>query len=642
MMRTISEGYLPWLPPQPETVRAIIRGLSDLSADGQLDALAALTRTDLDSNHIAKVDTRLRALQDAARPLARFRLAILATGTFDFTVPALRVAAFRHGVRLETYLPGYGQTAAEVLNPNSGLHAFQADGVLLAETAAGLGLAAPIVDPGEADAAVERAAQSVAALVERLQAAGVGTVLLQTLPPPLAGWSGHADARLPGAPAAMIQRLNGRLADLAASHQAVLFDVAALAGRVGLDRWYDPRLTYRAKVPFNLTYLPLYADHVARLLRAVRGLSAKCLVLDLDNTCWGGVVGDDGLNGIRIGQGSAEGEAHLALQTYALHLKQRGIVLAVCSKNDEAIARQPFEHLPDMALRLDDIAVFVANWTDKATNLQRIATTLNIGVDALVFVDDNPAERARVRQMLPAVNVVELADDPADYVPLLAGSGYFETLTLTADDMQRADQYRANAARAAALETIGDYDAYLRSLAMECAVAPFDETGRARITQLINKTNQFNLTTRRYTEAEVTRMEQDPDTLTFQVRLKDTFGDNGMIAVLILRPFEDAYLCDTWLMSCRVLERRVEQAVLAVAVAALKEKGVARLYADYRPTAKNGLVRELLPSLGFAPVGPIEDDGTRYVLDLDRHVRPDLPMTLTLAPSLQSAWREAA
>jgi len=353
------------------------------------------------------------------------------------------------------------------------------------------------------------------------------------------------DRRAPGSPAAQVAAVNAAMADLCDSHAAVLFDVDALAALVGRDAWCDIGLWHRAKQPVALEFVPLYAEKFAQLLRALRGRAGKCLVLDLDNTCWGGIIGDDGLEGIAIGHGSAAGEAHLALQHYALDLKARGVVLAVCSKNEEAAARLPFEKHPDMALRLDDIAVFVANWTDKASNLAHIAKVLNIGVDALVFLDDNPAERA-----------------------------------LSADDAQRAEQYRANAQRAVAMETIGDYDAYLRSLDMVCTLAPFDRTGRTRIAQLINKSNQFNLTTRRYTEADVAAMETDPDIFALQVRLTDKFGDNGMISVVVFRKGPRDWVCDTWLMSCRVLKRRVEEAVLAAVAYAARAEGAQRLVGE--------------------------------------------------------------
>ena len=285
-----------------------------------------------------------------------------------------------------------------------------------------------------------------------------------------------------------------------------------------------------------------------------------------------------------------------------------------------------------MALRLDDFGVFAANWNDKASNLAYIAKTLNIGTDALVFLDDNPAERARVRQMLPEVAVPELTEDPSTFPSMLAQGGYFETVSLTADDLQRAEQYRANAARKVSLETIGDYDSYLRSLEMLCDLRPFDEVGRSRISQLINKSNQFNLTTRRYTESEVQAFQDDPQIFDMQVRLVDRFGDNGMISVIIFRKEPQQWICDTWLMSCRVLGRRVEEAVLAVVAVAAKQAGAKTLVGEYLPSKKNMMVAEHFGKLGFRKIDDIGDGGTRWSMDLDDYPVPELPMKLTGLP----------
>lgn len=631
-MVDVANGRLSWLTPAPDDFRGRLKDIRAGTAPAA--ALGALAAHDLDIDRLMALDKAVRVVGPGETGAVPLRLALLSEATTDYAAPAIRATGLRHGFAIETYLPDYGQAMSEALAPASGLHAFGAEMALVAETAESLGLMRAAVDPEAGRAAVAAATAKLTTLVEALQGAGIRTVILQTLPLPAEPWAGHLDRRAPGAPAAQIAAVNAAMADLCESHAALLFDADALAALVGRAAWSDAGLWHRAKVPFALEFVPLYAEKLVQLLRALRGRGSKCLVLDLDNTCWGGVIGDDGLEGIRIGQGSGEGEAFLALQQYALSLKARGVVLAVCSKNDEANARLPFEAHPDMALGLDDIAVFVANWTDKASNLAHIAKVLNIGVDALVFLDDNPAERARVRQELPQVAVPEVGDDPAGYPAALAHGGYFETVGLSSDDAARAEQYRANAQRNVALETLGNYDDYLRSLDMVCTVAPFDAVGRTRIAQLINKSNQFNLTTRRYSEAEVAAMEADPQTVTMQVRLVDRFGDNGMISVAIFRPGDHdgrpAWICDTWLMSCRVLKRRVEEAVLDTAVRAARAAGAEVIVGDYLPSAKNAMVAEHFPTLGFAPAGPVpgQAEGRRFVLDLDHHAPPDLPMAL--------------
>jgi FkbH-like protein len=388
--------------------------------------------------------------------------------------------------------------------------------------------------------------------------------------------------------------------------------------RDGLSAWYDPAQWHRAKQEVHPSVSHVYGDLVARVIAARLGRSSKCLVLDLDNTLWGGVIGDDGLHGIVLGQGSVTGEAHVALQTYAKALSRRGVILAVCSKNDEANALEPFERHSEMILRRADIACFVANWQDKATNLREIARRLNIGVDALTFVDDNPFERNIVRRELPMVNVPELPEDAADYVNCIADAGYFEAIAVTADDLKRSEQYQANLQRESAMAET-DMAGYLKSLNMELRWRPFDRIGLQRIVQLINKSNQFNLTTRRYTDAEAETLIDADATLALQLRLVDNFGDNGMIAVVIGRPAGDGVIeIDTWLMSCRVLGRQVEEATLNLVVAEAKRLGAQALRGVYKPTAKNGMVADHYRKLGFEPDGG-EGGETTWRLSLDHY-----------------------
>jgi FkbH-like protein len=349
-------------------------------------------------------------------------------------------------------------------------------------------------------------------------------------------------------------------------------------------------------------------------------------VLDLDNTLWGGVIGDDGLDGIVLGNGSAKGEAFLAVQRFALALHGRGVVLAVSSKNQDEIARLPFRSHAEMLLKESDISVFQANWQDKASNLRVIAEKLNIGTDALVLLDDNPAERALVRREMPEVAVPEVSADPTDYPRLLAWAGYFDAVSLSREDAERGRYYEQNARRAELASSATDMDGYLASLDMEMTVSPFGPQGRSRIHQLINKTNQFNLTTRRYSEHQVEAFEIDPQALTFQIRLRDSFGDNGMISVVIGVADGETLEIDTWLMSCRVLNRGVETAVLGVLAAAARARGFSALRGVYAATAKNGLVRAHYQRLGFTRSGGDEERSV-WVLplggfaDTSKHIR---------------------
>jgi FkbH-like protein len=442
--------------------------------------------------------------------------------------------------------------------------------------------------------------------------------IFQTFAPPAETLFGSLDCVLPGTLRRLIDSVNRELAEFVLGTGDVLLDVAGLAETVGLANWHDPQFWNMAKLAFSRQLIPLYADHVARTIAAIRGKSRRVLILDLDNTVWGGVIGDDGLDGIKIAQGDATGEAHLAVQQLALDLRQRGIVLAVSSKNTDEIARGPFEKHPEMLLRLDHIAVFQANWNDKATNIQAIAEELSLGLDAMVFLDDNPVERGLVRKLLPQVAVPELPQEPAYYARTLAAAGYFEAVALAAEDLKRAGFYQDNARRVQLQKQVGGVDAYLKSLDMTIIFQPFDATGRARIVQLINKSNQYNLTTRRYTDPKAAAAQDDPDVFTLQVRLTDTFSDNGMISVVICRPgAPGVWDIDTWLMSCRVLGRMVEHMVLREILEHARAAGIRTLAGVYKPTDRNKLVIDHYSKLGFTKVAEEESGLTRWELAVD-------------------------
>jgi FkbH-like protein len=327
------------------------------------------------------------------------------------------------------------------------------------------------------------------------------------------------------------------------------------------------------------------------------------LVLDLDNTLWGGVVGEDGLAGIRLGAGSPEGEAYVAFQEYVLALKRKGVVLAVCSKNDEADALEPFERHPEMRIRRQDLAALVADWRTKSECIRAIARGLGVGLDSVVFVDDNPVERQGVRELLPEVDVVTLPEEPALYARALSRYLYFETSALTAEDAGRTAQYRARAELQATESAAGSVEEFYRGLRMEAVVAPFDELSLPRIAQLIGKTNQFNLTTRRHGLPQLEAFVRDPSCVHLYLRLRDRFADHGLVGVLIALGDADALEIESWLMSCRVIGRTADAEMLAHLSRIALERGYRLLRGTYVPTAKNGLVKELYGNFGFTPAG---------------------------------------
>ena len=600
------------------------KGLSGAAALGALRDLAGAR---LSFVQVGKLDRAISQAveKDGGRAgLSTIRLALIGSATTSHLAPAIRVAALRRGLLVEVYEGNYGMYMHELSDPGSALHAFKPDALLIALDAHHLADA-----PGSS-------AESALSLMEQCWDLAAGhlqcAVLQQTVLPVFPPYLGNNEQRLAESPANIVDEVNAALRKRADAADVHLLTLDSFCRAEGVSAWYEPALWYKSKHEVHPRASVVYGDQVARQLAALRGLSSKCLVLDLDNTLWGGVIGDDGLEGIVLGQGSAVGEAHLHFQRYCAALASRGVILAVCSKNDEVNARLPFTKHTEMVLRESHIACFVANWQDKASNLRQIATTLNIGIDSLVFADDNPAERALIRKELPLVQVPELPEDPALYADIIAKAGYFEGLRVTSEDKERRQQYQANSERARMREQVTDVEGYLKSLGMELMVEPFSEAGLARTTQLINKTNQFNLTTRRYTETEVRALANSAEVITLQARLTDRFGDNGTIAVLIARIGADREaVIDTWLMSCRVLGRRVEEACLNVLVGACQDHGVTRLIGEYRPTEKNGMVRDLYSRLGFSG---LSSEGTsaeqRLQLELNSYQQKPVPMKVSL------------
>ena len=607
-----------WLPTSDD-FRSAARSVNEIDDPAEkLAALVALATHNLDYLQTMQVDRLLSGVgAELPAGFRRSKIALLTSGTADHLLPGIRVALLRHRDVAETYLGPYGQFRQEILDPDSGLNRFEPDFVVLAQNASELlAQADASVDLDEATAIADGYVKGIVGLWDAMRRAGQPLIVQQTLlnlDPPLFG---SLDRSLPGSPAGLLRLANQRLVQAASDNDVAILDIEGAVERQGRDFWYDTTRWLQAKIEIAPAAAPLYGDLVARIVAAKNGLSRKCLVLDLDNTLWGGVIGDDGVDGIALGEGSALGEAFLAFQRYAKRLNERGIILAVCSKNEADIAESAFREHPEMQLKREDIAAFVANWQDKATNLVQIANELNIGVDALVFADDNPAERARVRQSLPMVAVPEMPEDPAGYVDCLADAGYFEALSFTADDRQRSRQYASNAARNAAQAASESLDDYLASLDMAAEMSSFRDVDLPRIAQLINKTNQFNTTTIRRTLDEVRTLTDDPDNRTLQVRLSDRFGDSGLISAVIMRPDSNGSMdIDSWVMSCRVFGRQLEFEIANHVVAAAADAGAESVTASFLPTEKNGVIADLFERLGFSQL-EAEDDagGSRWKL----------------------------
>jgi FkbH-like protein len=635
-------SFLPWLPPLNDFSRAIRSARDIPDASERLKAVIDLAGHDRNVVQTGRLDRlasasmqQLTANGVPVNGLIPMRLAILSSHTVDHLVPSIRVGGLGRGVDLSIHVAPYGLYRQILLGRNADLANFSPQLVLLALDAEALISPLPLsATADEVNNAVAIALEDLRTLWRRTREEYGAQPIQQTLIETTPSLFGSYEGLVPASPMAIRARLNAAIRNAARNEGVLLLDAAwQMPQRIGDAELTDPLLWHHAKQLINPLFAPLYGDVLARIVAAVAGRSRKCLVLDLDNTLWGGVIGDDGTEGIKLGQGSADGEAFVAFQRYAARLAERGIILAICSKNDDAVARAAFETHPEMVLRIDDIACFTANWTDKATNLREIARRLNIGTDSLVFVDDNPAERAIIRQELPEVAVPEMPDDISLYPAIVAAAGYFEAVSLTGDDLTRNHSYAANTQRAAAREATTDMQGYLQSLEMHLIGRPIGPVDRPRAAQLINKSNQFNLTTRRRTEQELEVLLSDPVVMGYSFRLGDRFGDNGLISVVLMRPDpalpDDALLIDTWLMSCRVLGRGVEAAVLEALADLAQLRGIRTFIGEYRPTGRNGMVEMHYAKLGFVARHPMTDaanDACFWQLNLTE--KPVIPHTI--------------
>ncbi len=615
----------PWRPPLAQDWAERLADIEAILADGRAPdyvALKTLANQQLGLREQMRIERLAKKLERAALPnpaFAAVTIGLLGNRTLSYLPDPLAASGLARGLTISSVEAPYDSVASFAFSL-ADCFGRPLDALLIVLDESAFASKRPILDRTAENDALADAENLATALASAAQEKTGCRAIFATLPGALQVSS--ADLATPGTSARFRHHVNLMLAEGAMEGRWLLWDQAALASRVGLENWLDPVRYHAAKIPFSVDVCPLAADSIAAVLAAMKGKAARGLVLDLDNTLWGGVIGDDGLAGIRLGQNSPEGEAFVAFQNFILTLRDRGVVLAVCSKNTDEIAREPFRNHSEMVLKEDHVAVFQANWSDKATNIKSIAETLGLGLESLVFIDDNAAERERVRQELPLVSTIEIGEDPSFFIERITQSGLFDHLPLNQEDVSRAESYGGRAAAAEIRATIGNYDDYLTSLEMRMTIAPFDAAGRSRITQLINKSNQFNLTTKRYGEEDVRKMEGDPDLTAWQVRLEDRFAQHGMIGVVIVRADGTEWVIDTWLQSCRVLERGVEKCVMNTLFETAAQAGVKKIRSKYIPTDRNGMVSDFYSRLGFAVVDKDDDGAVTYscaVTDYEPH-----------------------
>lgn len=531
------------------------------------------------------------------------RFALLGDCATQLLATAIRGYALEMNLPLRVFEADYDQIDAQLMDTGSEFYAFAPETVLLYRCTEKL-YERFVRTPLDARAAfAETEIEKIHAEWARVQHGTKADILFFAFLPMDDGVFGSYALREGSAFPYQLLKLNYLLAEAAREAGNVrLIDLEPIRAHMGYDAFHDPKLYAIAKMPISTQALPAVASRVVDAILARKGRFHKCAIVDLDNTLWGGVIGDDGLEGIQIGE-LGQGHAFTEFQTWLKELKNRGVMLAVCSKNDEANAKEPFLRHPEMVLKLDDFSAFVANWEDKASNIRRIQKELNIGLDSMVFFDDNPFERNLVRTMLPEVEVPELPEDPAEYTVFARMQNLFDTNSYSDEDRVRTERYLAEKSRTELSAGIDNYDDYLKALGMKAVCAPFDAFHIPRIAQLTQRSNQFNLRTVRYSEQEIEEIAANPRYVTRYYTLRDRFGEHGLIAVVILEKRENELFVNEWLMSCRVLKRGMEQFIADSILRAAREAGVARVVGEYIPTPKNAMVKDLYASMGFRPLG---------------------------------------
>lgn len=546
------------------------------------------------------------------------RVAILSDASTQHIEPLLRVLFARSGVKALIHQAEFDTMETEILTEGSALYGFAPEVVILLPSTNAL--RRKYHEAKERARFGEDVVARTAMLWDALKARTKAIIVQGNFVVPYEREFGSYSLKVPDSFVSHVLSANHAMHEKARSRAHVLIaDVEGVASYIGKRSFSDEKLWTMAKSFSALEHLPFVTQSIVDVVTAAKGAQCKCVVLDLDNTLWGGIIGDDGLDGIQIGP-YGEGEPFHRFQQYLRELKRRGIILAVCSKNEHDTALRAFREHPEMVLREDDIAVFVANWDTKVDNIRRIKETLNIGFDAIAFIDDNPFERNIVRQYLPEVIVPEMPEEPSNYVRALSELNLFETTSFTDEDRQRADLYREEAQRKVLEQRFTNVGDYLASLEMQVTWKRFDAFHLPRIAQLIQRSNQFNLTTRRQSQADCEAlMNAGDDVLPYYVKLSDKFGDYGLISVIVAKSKADHLYLDTWLMSCRVLSRGVEELAMNRLVEVAKARGLSRIVGEYIPTSKNMMVKDFYGRFGFTKTKESADGTTTWTLDVERY-----------------------
>lgn len=554
----------------------------------------------------------LKEISETGKKTLKKKIAILGGSTTNDIKNCLELFLLNEGIEPEFYESEYNQYYQDIMFPNEELEAFMPDLIYVHTSNRNISQWPKVSDSVEIiEQKLEMSYQHFESLWEKMEDTYRCPVIQNNMEFPFYRMLGNKDASDYHGKVNFVGRLNERFYAYARDHENFYInDINYLSACYGVDKWADPFYWHMYKYALCVPAIPVLAANVANIVKAIYGKNKKAFVLDLDNTLWGGIVGDDGVDNLEVGQETSMGQAYSEFQNYLKEHKDMGILLNVCSKNEEENALAGLNH-PDGTLKPEDFIVIKANWEPKSRNIAQIAKELNIGADSLVFVDDNPAEREIVRQQLGVVAVPEVST-VEHYIHEVDRHGYFEVVNLSKDDLERNQMYKANAERAKIEASFENYEEYLLSLDMNAVVKPFEAVYMSRIAQLTNKSNQFNLTTKRYSQAEIEEAAADSNRVTLYGKLEDKFGDNGVVSIVIGRVEKEICHMELWVMSCRVLKRDMEFAMMDTLVHRLKERGVKEIRGYYYPTAKNAMVKNFYELQGFTQMNEDADGNTEW------------------------------
>ncbi|WP_036877797.1 HAD-IIIC family phosphatase [Xylanibacter oryzae] len=544
------------------------------------------------------------------------KLAIVGDTSTQFLATAIKGMGIDREFNIEMFEAEYNQVELQFMDHNSQLYQFNADYIIVFQSTHKLNEKYSLLQNTE----LVNLAEERLSFVRYICSNTDSKIIYYNYPEIDDSVFGSYANKVTSSFTYQVRKLNYELMRLSQEvHNLFICDLCAIQNKFGRNIMFDSTIYISTEMILSLDILPYVASRTMDIVSAAQGKIKKCLILDLDNTLWGGIIGDDGMEGIQLGHGLGIGKVFTEFQMWVKKLKDRGIIICVCSKNDEDIAKKPFEKHPDMILNLDDISVFIANWETKVDNIIRIQKILNISFDSMVFIDDNPFERNMVKENIIGITVPNLPEDPAEYLEYIYSLNLFETTSYSTADKNRTKQYQLQAERDIYSKSFDNEKDFLISLNMVSKIEGFNKFNIPRIAQLSQRSNQFNLRTVRYAETDIEDLAMEKDTICISFTLKDKFGDNGLVSVVIMKKLnDDTLFIDTWFMSCRVLNRGMENFTLNTIVSIAEGKGYKKIVGEYLSTTKNRMVKELYTNLGFSIY-----QSNRYILDISKYVKRD-------------------